>query len=165
MPASPIQSLDDLGRPPAVGKARRDWVRDAFVEIGNAWYALDPRRGQTERSDLEDLAVQFLREHRADLPGKSTLRSAVANTSFFPSVVNDLWDRAFPPSAAERAAQRSEWVLIDNVAMRVRRMRNEEREIEAEALRKAAVTFFNRWLVEGEVDDALRAKARGLLRP
>ena len=50
------------------------------------------------------------------------------------------------------------------MAARVARLTGAGEAAEAEALRKAAVTFFNVWLTTDQVDDRIRTGARLVLR-
>lgn len=108
--------------------------------------------------------VSLLREYRANLPGISSLKRDCANVSFFPSMIDTLFLRAFPPTADDRARLRGEWELLDRVAGRVGTLCASGDAVRAEALRTAAVTFFNAWLTDDEVDLRIQAKGRAALR-
>lgn len=157
---STVRTLADLGTPPNYGRAA--WVREQFVAIGRDWYATDI--WSDHASELEDLAVEFMIEHRDILPSLSTLKRAVANWSFLPSVVDRLWMRAFPPSVEEQARASTDAQFLNSTANRLYMLRREGKEREAEALRTAAVTFFNKYLPDTEVGAVLRADARRHLR-
>lgn len=155
--------MADFGGPPSDRRARAAWVRRLFVQLGGVWYGLgdsDRRR----RSELEDPAIALLAEHRDVLPSLSTLKREVANWSFLPSTVESLWSRAFPPSVGDRARNTSEWRILENTGSRIADLRRNGDTREAEALRAAAVSFFNKYLPGDEVGDVLRQKAREELR-
>ena len=138
------------------------WVRRRFVQIGTVWYATDDDRRR--REELEELALAVMVQYRDDLPSLSTLKREVANWSFLPSVVESLWRRAFPPSVEERAAVTAEWQILERANARIAALRKAGDETRAEALRAAAVAFFNKYLDENEVGVVLRKRSRQLLR-
>ena len=155
--------LADLGEAPRDRRAHSAWVRQRFVEVGCVWYG--PARSDPGRQgELEELAVDLLREHHDFVPALSTLKREVAKWSFLPSTVEDLWSRAYPPSAADRARDTSEWVLLENTGARIADLRHTGNPRQAEALRAAAFSFFNKYLQSDEVGEVLRKKARQELR-
>jgi hypothetical protein len=156
------RSLADLGVAPTDRRERAAWVRRRFVQVGTVWYATDDDRRR--REELEELALELLLRYRDDLPSLSTLKREVANWSFLPSVVESLWRRAFPPSVEERAAATAEWQVLERATTRIAALRRAGDETQAEALRAAAVAFFNKYLDEGEVDAVLRTRSRQVLR-
>lgn len=153
------RGLADLGRPPSDSRARAAWVRERFVELGCVWYQ-DAASDRRRASELEDLAVDLLREYGETLPSLSVLKRDVANVSFLPSVVDTLWARAFPPTAADRARNTGEWAVLESVGAKTARLRRSGKAQEAEALRRAAVAFFNKYLSPDEIGVELRRKAR-----
>lgn len=157
------RALADLGEPPSDRRARAAWVRQRFVQVGCLWYGSSGSdRGR--QSDLEDLAVELLTEHRDVLPSLSTLKREVANWSFLPSTVENLWSRAFPPSVDDRARNTNEWALLETTGSRIADLRRIGDRRRAEALRAAAVSFFNKYLPSDEVGQVLRKKAQQELR-
>lgn len=155
--------LADLGEAPADPRQRAAWVRRRFVEVGTVWYATDSG-DRSRREELEELAVELMIAHRDALPSLSTLKREVANWSFLPSVVERLWWRAFPPSADEHAATTAEWKMLERTGARVAALRRGGDTAQAEALRIAAVAFFNKYLDESEVGSALRRRTRQVLK-
>lgn len=153
------RELADLGEPPLDRRRRAEWVRQRFVALGSVWYQdakSDPRR----QAELEDLAVDLLREHHDVLPSPSALKRAVANVSFLPMVVESLWAQAFPPTTADRARDSREWTVLETTRSKVAELNRSGKAQEAEALRRAAVAFFNKYLGSDEVGTELRRKVR-----
>lgn len=159
----PTPTLAELGSPPRDERQRRDWVAARFVAIGTVWYELIGAGGQERMHELEALAVALLQAYADVVPGKSTLKRAVAHGSFFPSTVESLWTRAYPPSAADSARETREWQLIYDTSSKVDRLRAADAFAEAEALRRSAVTFFNKYLDNDEVGTELRRTVRVVL--
>lgn len=157
------RAVADLGKPPSDPRARAAWVRQRFVQVGCVWYGVaGSDRGR--QSELEDLAVALLTEHHDVRPSLPTLKREVANWSFLPSTVENLWSRAFPPSVDDRARSTNDWRLLESTGSRISELRHMGDQREAEALRVAAVTFFNKYLPGDEVGHALRKKAQIELR-
>jgi len=157
------RSIADLGDAPTGHRERADWVRRRFVQVGTVWYATDSS-DRRRREELEELAFELLVAFRDDLPSLATLKREVANWSFLPSVVERLWWRAFPPSADERAATTAEWKILERTGARVAALRRGGDTAQAEALRLAAVAFFNKYLDESEVGVKLRRRSRQILK-
>lgn len=161
----PTPTLAELGSPPRDARRRKDWVVVRFVSIGAVWYSLLDGGSQERRRELEALAVLLLQSHADVAPGKSTLKSAVAHHSFFPSTVEELWTQAYPPSTADKARSTLEWRLVGDISTKVARLRATGAIAEAEALRRSAVTFLNKYLDEDELGMELRRTVRTTLRP
>lgn len=158
------RTLADLGEPPSDRRARAAWVRQRFIQVGCVWYGVVGSDNHDRSSELEDLAVALLTEHRDVLPSLSTLKREVANWSFLPSTVENLWSRAFPPSVDDRARNTSEWRLLETTGSRIAELRHNGDTRKAEALRAAAVSFFNKYIPSDEVGEVLRQKAHEELR-
>lgn len=72
-------ALADLGEPPSDRRARAAWVRQRFIQVGCVWYGVVGSDDHGRNSELEDLAVALLTEHRDVPPSLSTLKREVAN--------------------------------------------------------------------------------------
>lgn len=156
---SKARELADLGEPPLDRRERAEWVRGRFVALGCVWYQ-DAESDRRRQRELEDLAVDLLRAYRDSLPSLTALKRDVANVSFLPSVVESLWARAFPPTAAHRARSTREWAMLESTRSKVAELYGSGQAPEAEALRRAAVAFFNTYLGSDEVSAELRRKVR-----
>jgi hypothetical protein len=107
------------------------------LAVCREWYGLSDAPGRNQRRDeIEAEVVCLLRDNRATLPGISSLKRDCANVSFFPSTIDTLFLRAFPPTADDRARLRGEWDLLDRVAARVGTLSASGDGAGAEALRK-----------------------------
>lgn len=156
--------LADLGTPPRDVRDRATWLRKRFVDLGVVWYSLGGSDNSRRQREIEDLAVALLVEHRDVCPSLSTLKRAVANWSFLPSTVEAIWARAFPPSVADRAQATAEWTVLLRTGTRVADLQRSDNTRDAEALRTAAVSYFNKYLPPDDVGLWLRAEARKRLR-
>lgn len=157
------RTMADLGDAPTDHRERAIWVRRRFVQVGAVWYATDSE-DRRRLAELEELAVELMIARRDVLPSLATLKREVANWSFLPSVVESLWSRAFPPSTDERAAATVESQMLERTGARIAALRQGGDATRAEALRVAAVAFFNKYLDENEIGVVLRKRSRQILK-
>lgn len=144
MPDSAIPTtLADLGHPPAADRARKDWVLEQFVGLGQHWYNEDD---SARKRQLEALAVQLLRTHWQHAPARTRIRQAVAWSSFLPAVAEDLWLSANPAQLRLRAEQHADYMMVGKVTSRMHTLREAGDTAGAEQLRRRAVSFFNVYL-------------------
>jgi hypothetical protein len=151
--------------PPAERSERRAWALERIGKLGRlAWEDDVPL---SMRDWFRERAVLTLRQAGDDKPSQAALRSHCANWSWSYGDTAELFAEAFPPPPEVVARHDPAVVFAGYIARRVRERSDSGLSDQAERLRRAAATMFNRWF-DGPLDpvqEAARSAVRSLLAP